>query len=40
MEDCKRLAPLPPPADDIPEAPSVSQQHFPIEVYRVEKTRA
>ena len=39
-ENCSRLAPLPLPAEDIPDAPPVSQQHFPLEVDRVEKTRA
>ena len=40
VENCQRLAPLPLAAKDIPDAPPVSQQHFPLEVERVEKTRA
>ena len=40
IENCQRLAPLPSPSVDIPDAPPVSQQHFPLEVERVEKTRA
>ena len=40
IENCQRLAPLPLPAVDIPDSPPVSQQHFPLEVERVEKTRA